>query len=341
MEIISLANATEDGTAVLNLTIEDDGGDIRSFQVPKTSSRYARTLELATRAMTTDDEDERERAFDGIAAMHDISRQIAQALETLDSDTRGSFMLSRAGVLYEGTLLPKTISTHIVRILHDNSGASSFDRWSAFAKFVEKLYSNVDGFIRDQLFDWLVALEDVSGGFTLTKNGNLIGYKGTGLKDGVPTSGFSGHAFVLSRDVEGNEVTSEYKGQQIPNAVGTEVMMPRNEVQFDPAVGCAAGLHVSNIDYARGYASGCILMVEVDPRDIVSVPTQHSAQKMRVSRYKVLQLVEESYSSTFYDTGDDDLYEDIETEKVEGWDDDEDADEERDYSDSDDYGWRY
>lgn len=305
MEIISLANSTQDDVALLTLTIEDDNGDIRTFKVDKTSSRYARTLELATKAMTTEDDDERERAFDGIASMHDISRQIESALKMIDADTRGTFTMARAGVLYEGTLLPKTVSSHIVRILHDQSDASSFDKWSSFSKFIEKLFSNVDEYVRDQLFDWLVGLEEASGGFTLTKSGNLIGYKGVGNANGVPTSGFSGHAFVVSRDETGEEVVTEYKGQRIPNVVGTEVMMPRGEVQFDPQVGCAVGLHVSNINYARGYAAGFMLMVEVDPRDFVSVPTECNAQKARVSRYKVLSVVEEGLSSTFYDGGDD------------------------------------
>ena len=265
--------------------------------------------------MTSDDEDERERAFDGIAAMHDISRQIEQALSMIESDTRGTFTLARAGVLYEGTLLPKTISSHIVRILHDKSDVSNFDRWSSFSKFVEKLYSNVDEYIREQLFDWIVGLERASGGFTLTKDGNLIGYKGVGNVDGVPTSGFSGHAFVVTRDDEGNEEIKEYKGSRIPNVVGTEVMMPRGEVQFDPTVGCAVGLHVSNINYARSYASGFMLMVEVDPRDFVSVPNECDAQKARVSRYKVLKVVEEGLTSTVYDDGGDDLYEEVVTEE--------------------------
>lgn len=316
MEIISLANGTQDGVALLTLTLEDDNGDIRTFKVDKASSRYARTLELATRAMTSDDEDERERAFDGIAAMHDISRQIEQALTMIEADTRGTFTLARAGVLYEGTLLPKTVSSHIVRILHDKSDVSNFDRWSSFSKFVEKLYSNVDEYVRDQLFDWLVGLERASGGFTLTKDGNLIGYKGVSNVNGIPTSGFSGHAFVVTRDDEGNEAVEEYKGSRIPNVVGTEVMMPRGEVQFDPTVGCAVGLHVSNINYARGYANGFMLMVEVDPRDFVSVPNECDAQKARVSRYKVLKVVEEGLTSTVYDAGDD-LYEEVVSEDSE------------------------
>lgn len=321
MEIISLSNSTQNGVQNLSLVLEDDNGDIRTINVPKSSSRHDRTLKLATQIMASDDLEERERAFDAIAAMHDVSRRIATELQKLDSDTRGSFAVARAGVLYEGQLLPSTISSHILRIINDDSGASSFDRWSSFAKFVEKLYSNVNEHVREQLFDWLVSIGRVSGGFTLTKDGNIIGYKGVGRNaDGVPVSLHAGHAFVISYDDSGEEVVKEYKHDQIPNAVGTQVMMPRTEVQNDPSVGCSYGLHVSNIEYARSYASAYMLLVEVDPRDFVSVPTECDAQKARVSRYKVLSIVDEQVTSTYYST-DEDEYDEDEDDYADDYDD--------------------
>lgn len=310
MEIISLANRTTDGIQALALTLEDDSGDVRTVVVSKDSSRYQRTLDLATQILTTDDEDVREKAFDAISAMHDISRRVATALEHIASETTGTFAVSRSGVLYEGSLLPREISDHILRILSEaGQDSKGFESWGAFAKFVENLYTNVDEDIRLQLFSWLASMSRISGGFTLTKNGHIIGYKGVTLRDGVPVSQRSGHAMVLSTDPEsGEEVLSDYKNQQIPNVVGTDVLMPRNEVQNDPSIGCSAGLHVATIEYARGFASGVLLTVKVNPKDIVSVPTECDAQKMRVSRYSVLSAVEERIESTFYSEDEDDDY---------------------------------
>lgn len=312
MEIISLANRTTDGIQALALTLEDDDGDIRTVVVSKDSSRYQRTLDLATQILTTDDEDSREKAFDAISAMHDISRRIATALEHIASETAGTFAVSRSGVLYEGSLLPREISDHILRILSEaGQNSKGFESWGAFAKFVENLYTNVDEHVRDQLFSWLASMSRISGGFTLTKDGHIIGYKGVTYRDGVPVSQRSGHAIVLSTDPEtGEEVLSDYKNQQIPNVVGTDVLMPRSEVQNDPMVGCSAGLHVATIEYARGFASGVLLTVKVNPKDIVSVPTECDAQKMRVSRYSVLSAVEERIQSTFFpeDEDEDDDY---------------------------------
>ena len=50
------------------------------------------------------------------------------------------------------------------------------------------------------------------------------------------------------------------------------------------------GLHVGSYDYANGWAGqdGRLLMVEFDPQDAVSVPTDSNFQKLRVSKYKVV-----------------------------------------------------
>ena len=63
--------------------------------------------------------------------------------------------------------------------------------------------------------------------------------------------------------------------------------MPRGEVQHDPESGCSTGLHVGTYAYAQGYARAALLTVHVNPRDVVSVPTDCDAEKMRVCRYVV------------------------------------------------------
>jgi hypothetical protein len=88
------------------------------------------------------------------------------------------------------------------------------------------------------------------------------------------------------------------------NHPGLVVTMPRQEVTFDPNTHCAAGLHVSNYDYAHGFANfgagDRIVVCLVDPADVVSVPHDCSAQKIRVCKY----IVQSDYtpSLAFEDT---------------------------------------
>jgi hypothetical protein len=86
--------------------------------------------------------------------------------------------------------------------------------------------------------------------------------------------------------------------------------MPRDQVQFDPGVGCHTGLHVGTFEYAAGFAQGALLEVVVNPRDVVSVPTDCGAQKMRTCRYTVVGLLEQRLDSPLrvYDQAADEDY---------------------------------
>lgn len=87
-------------------------------------------------------------------------------------------------------------------------------------------------------------------------------------------------------------VTADYLDchtKTINNRPGQVVSMPRSKVAFNPNEGCSAGLHVGSLDFVRGYVR--IMLIEIDPADVVSVPHENSYQKMRVCRYKVLREI--------------------------------------------------
>jgi acyl carrier protein len=52
-------------------------------------------------------------------------------------------------------------------------------------------------------------------------------------------------------------------------------------------VGCSHGLHAGSLAYARGWAERVIL-VEIDPADVVSVPGDENCQKLRCCKYTVV-----------------------------------------------------
>jgi hypothetical protein len=151
--------------------------------------------------------------------------------------------------------------------------------WKPLVKFYEKVESNPNMHSRNQLYTWL-ANQD----FSITQEGDIVGYKGVKkLADGKLTSISRGRAFVDGVEHNGS----------IPNTIGSVVTMPREAVQFDPSVGCHTGLHVGTYDYANGFAQGALLEVVVDPRNVVSIPTDCSAQKMRCCEYKVVGILEQ------------------------------------------------
>ena len=79
------------------------------------------------------------------------------------------------------------------------------------------------------------------------------------------------------------------------NSVGSVVEVPRNKVDEDSNRTCSYGLHCCSKEYLfSGYGSwnrggaDRILIVKVNPCDVVAVPSDYNNSKMRVSRYEVV-----------------------------------------------------
>ena len=107
------------------------------------------------------------------------------------------------------------------------------------------------------------------------------------------------------------------------NNVGNVLEMPRNKVDDNKEVGCSYGFHAGTLEYARGFRpfDGKLVVVEINPADVVSIPTDCECQKLRTCKYKVVSeyevpLEDLTYESR-YTTDDDD---DVDRE----WDDDDD-----------------
>lgn len=94
----------------------------------------------------------------------------------------------------------------------------------------------------------------------------------------------------LSMKAVNNNFTDKHSGS-INNSVGQVVKMPRNQISDDPNHPCHVGYHCGYIDYVRGFGRGNdqIILLEVNPKNIVCVPYDYSMQKMRVCEYKVIK----------------------------------------------------
>jgi hypothetical protein len=92
------------------------------------------------------------------------------------------------------------------------------------------------------------------------------------------------------------------------NSVGSVVQVNRNEVDEDPNKTCSYGLHVANYDYACnhfGTPQDILVLVIVNPADVVAIPTDYNESKMRVCKYKVSGVIERPLNTPVYkDTND-------------------------------------
>lgn len=232
-----------------------------------------------------------------LSIVNDFDASVAAATKFENVSERVSVANGR--VYFDGDELDDVYSQQIIDFLEQD-----VDDWKPLVKFYEKALTNPDAHSRENLARWIESVRANDGsGITINDDGDLVGYKGVtadlksirsgpGIVNGVATDG------------------------HLDNTPGNVVEMARSKVQHDPSVGCSVGLHVGTWNYAKGFSQGPVLEVVVNPRDVVSVPTDCGGQKMRVSRYRVVQTLDNPYNTPvapvedFFNEDEYDAYED-------------------------------
>ena len=131
-----------------------------------------------------------------------------------------------------------------------------------------------------------------------------------------------------------SDYTDHYSGN-FNNSIGNTLEMTRNNVCDDHNQGCSIGFHAGSLEYASSFGGGesVLLIVEIDPADVVSVPSDCNCQKLRTCKYTVVAKYDgplpEHYTKdaqSAYDPQDDS--EDEEYDDGSDWDEDEESDDE-------------
>lgn len=211
-----------------------------------------------------------------LEAKFDVAADVAARFEKLSERVTAS----GGKLFFDGDAIDGTIVETILRFL--DAGEDDF---KPLVNYIEKIASNPEPHSREQLYDWLRLHDTIS----ITPEGDLIAYKGVSFGGVHPETGEACYrsGFTGQATVDGVTITGH-----IPNYVGAEVTMPRSQVAHDPSTACHTGLHVGTFDYAKGYAHGAMLAVRVNPRDVVSVPTDGGGAKIRVCRYVVEEIID-------------------------------------------------
>jgi hypothetical protein len=152
-------------------------------------------------------------------------------------------------------------------------------------KFILKLNLNPSKRAVDELYTFLE-----HRALPITDNGNFCAYKAVR-----------------------EDYTDKHSGKFL-NTVDAVLEMPRNKVDDDKNIGCSYGFHAGTIEYAKQFSGGYghIMLVEINPSDVVSIPTDCEFQKLRTCKYKVvgeyeIDLTDPLYASRFQTDQDDDV----------------------------------
>ena len=72
----------------------------------------------------------------------------------------------------------------------------------------------------------------------------------------------------------------------------TVVSMERNLVDDDQNRTCSTGLHFCSQDYLRSFGGERIVILKINPRDVVSIPNDYNDSKGRCARYEIVDEID-------------------------------------------------
>lgn len=186
----------------------------------------------------------------------DIPKHITVA-KSLKEWAKGCFAFNPTNntVSFGGMEVPSNINQRLLQM-----AAKGEDPTPVF-NFWERLQRNPSFRSVQQLWDFMQ-----HEGIPLTADGCLLAYKSVKMN-------YKDH----------------YSGQ-FDNSPGQINKMPRSQISDDPKIACHDGFHVGAYGYASTFGDSPhrIMIVKVDPMNVVCVPYDSSAQKMRVCEYEVI-----------------------------------------------------
>ena len=184
----------------------------------------------------------------------------------------GNIDVRSGQVFYMGVAVHNHVVGRILDFIRDGLP------YEPLIKFLDKLMNNPSRRAVTELYSFLEHQK-----MPLTSTGNFLAYKSV------------------------RQDWTDHHSGRFSNIVGSVHAMTRNTVCDDINIGCSYGFHAGSLEYAKGFGSSDsrLLIVEVDPMDVVSVPLDCNSQKLRTAKYKVVGEFERPLDEPLNDRYDD------------------------------------
>lgn len=206
----------------------------------------------------------------------DMDKQVRKTLASF-----GNVKIEEGTVYYKNEAVSGVLAERMLNMLERGMDIRPW------ALFLENLQQNPAKHAVDELYLWMERAD-----MPITERGNVLAYKK--VKD---------------------DYTSYHKnadGSEFRNDIGTFVSMPRNKVDDNRNRTCSSGLHFCSWDYLPSYMGnrGKVVLVEVNPAHVVSIPSDYNNAKGRAEGYLIVGEIPEeeckhAFSGTYAVTYDD------------------------------------
>lgn len=194
--------------------------------------------------------------------IEDVLDTINRTREYL-SEIDGDVEIYDGSVYYNGERLDNGLTTRIVEMMELGLDVDHM------VVFLRNLMENPSFQSRKELYEWMEACD-----LPITEDGRFIAYK-----------------------VVGEDYLDKYS-RSIDNSVGQVVEMDRGRVDDNRRNECSYGLHFCSRYYIEFFRSegDRLMVVAINPKDVVSIPEDYNRAKGRCSRYEVIDEIEEARS---------------------------------------------
>ena len=196
---------------------------------------------------------------DKVVKLINIAEQISRAIKA--QHNTDNITIKDSEVLFRGEPIHNSLTSRIIKMINEDFNVSHL------ILFLENLMQNPSYRAVNELYTFLEA-----GSIPITENGTFLAYK---------------------------KVRSDYKdiySGTFDNSIGSVCKMDRNKVNEDSSQTCSAGLHVCSYDYLSSFGSSIdnrVVVCEICPSAVVSIPNDYNNTKMRVCEYKVVGEIDD------------------------------------------------
>lgn len=229
--------------------------------IPYTISEKAIVLMIDSRTYTINRADQ--RFPDVLGALRDGNYDeipgILDLKGRLVSESNGGLYLLNGMLRCDKYPVPALLGTRIIEM---NKMGFPID---PLAKFLENLMENPSPSAREELYGFIEACD-----LPITADGYFLAYK-----------------------MVGSNFKDLYTGK-MDNSVGRVLLMPREDVDSNRNRTCSSGLHFCSEGYLGQYGtrgSDQVVVLKINPRDVVSIPTDYNNAKGRACQYEVVDAI--------------------------------------------------
>ena len=189
----------------------------------------------------------------------DTLRECVEPAKAIVNFGKGYVAINGGSVSWKGQPFHNALATRMVEMYQDGFPIDPMVR------FMENLMQNPSKRSVDQVYGFLE-----KNSLPITEDGYFLAYKRVN-----------------------NDYTDCHTGK-IDNSIGEVVEMDRNLVDDNPDSHCSTGLHFCSISYLGSFGSADqpVMILKINPADVVSIPTDYDGAKGRCMKYEVVAEVD-------------------------------------------------